>query len=62
MPQTDSAEGHAHLFEVGGSRTTVTDGHWHRLRNGHMTTGPAIPVGSEKAMAGGHNHVLPVEA
>lgn len=58
MPQTGTTEGHAHLHEVGGSRTTVTDGHWHRLRNGHRLTGPAVPVGSEKADGDGHWHTV----
>lgn len=56
MPQTGTSEGHAHLYEVGGSRTTVTDNHWHRLRNGHQVTGPAIPVGSEQADPNSHRH------
>lgn len=58
MPQTGTSEGHAHLYEDGGTRTTVYEDHWHRIRHGHQVTGPAIPVGSEKAEPEGHQHTV----
>jgi len=48
MPQTGTTDGHAHLHEVDGTRTTATNLHWHRIIKGQQVTGPAIPVGSLK--------------
>lgn len=58
MPQTGTAKGHAHLHEVGGTRTSVTNEHWHRIRHGHPVTGPSVQVGSEQAEPEGHNHTV----
>lgn len=61
MPQTGTTEGHAHLYEVGGTRTTATNGHWHRLRHGHQITGPEVPIGTDKAVAPFDSHTHDVE-
>ncbi len=60
MPQTGTTEAHAHLHEVGGTRTTITNEHWHRIVKGQQVTGPAIQVGSEQADPDDpHRHDVP---
>ena len=59
MPQTGTTEGHAHLHEDGGSVTTATDNHWHRINKGQPLTSKSIPVGSETENPEGHQHEVP---
>jgi len=58
MPQTATTEGHAHLYEVGGTSTTVTLGHWHRIAKGQGVTGEAIDIGSEQVTPDSHRHLV----
>lgn len=60
--QTGTTEGHAHLHEDGGTRTTVTNEHWHRLRHGQPVTSLEIPVGSQRELAEDESHRHSVES
>ena len=61
MPQTGTTENHAHLYEIGGTRTSVTNNHWHRIFKGQQFTGPQIPVGQLKAEGPENRHELPTQ-
>ena len=40
MPQTGTTNGHAHLYEIGDSRTQVFDDHDHSIPDEGNRTGP----------------------